>query len=373
MQSNPRSHKTINHAMIALLATVSHVAIAMPVVAQSSAQSANPRQQRLIQRQLQRQCTTWFSPSAAIYSESTAAKSKQDLQTAQAKGDTRLVTRLAQSLGDQYLAAGRYTEATQSYQQAVTAANMTQQVANEIGSYSGIGNAYMGLGGYKKAETAYAKTIELTRSESGPLNYRFNQLGMALTMQGRFGEANATYQQGLASSPSTGSIKEFILANQGNVEFFTKSPAAAIAVYDRVLLANPSLKTSTNAQSVILMNNRGLAYQAIGQVEPATEAYNTALAALSRNNNVDCRWQTLSNYGRLLAEQGKLADATTYYRQATDLTTKIWHESRQTISPEDLQAFRQMIRPVHQELVMLLVAQGKFSEVAAVLEPLSSR
>jgi tetratricopeptide (TPR) repeat protein len=121
-----------------------------------------------------------------------------------------------------------------------------------------------------------------------------------------------------------------------------------------------------------LLNNRGLAYQAVGKFDLALQSYDLALQKLDRPNHRSCQWKTLSNRGRLLARQGQLAEAIVTYRKATDITSKIWQDSILKLSPEQRASYRKIIRPIYVELAALLIGEGKFAEAELLLATLKS-
>jgi tetratricopeptide (TPR) repeat protein len=371
------SSKNLNRAAIYLtVATIaSSSSFAFPSAALAQSPDANPpinaNRTRRLQRQLNRQCL--MPVYAQIKSDEAINNILKELSSTPASDAN------SQRLGNGYLAIGRYGEAIGMYQRSVTY-TISQKLfgpsgQSEIGAYSGVGNAYLGLGGYQKAEAAYLKMFEahsrtggLSNPPIAPGSYRYTQLGSALLAQGKFEAASDAYQKGLALESSR-STKSDLRINQANLEYFTKGPAVAIATYNEELSAQSPLWLN----NVVALNNRGLAHQALGQIEPAAASYNTAITIFSKagsNGAFHCQWQTFSNYGRLLAQQGKTNEAIVYYRRATEVTDRIWQTSLPTLGQDDQLAYRQMVGPIYQEFAVLLLKQGQFDEAVKLMNSL---
>jgi tetratricopeptide (TPR) repeat protein len=339
---------------------------------QATAQTS-PSLSRSTQRALLRQCPFRFAASQT--SPAAIQSLQQQIAAAQAAGNLGQVAGLLNQLGNIYLVLGQYDQSTQAYQRSIDLARSTKSLSIEAASLGGLAHTNVELGQYSQATTQFNRSFQIRQS----LNINslaalsLSNLGIVSNLQGKFSVADNYYQQGLAlvrtNDPTQTSFASPLLqGNQGNTEFFTQNAVVATATYDRLF----ALRTLDASNEGALLNNRGLAYQAVGKFDLALQSYDLALQKLEAPNHRSCQWKTLSNRGRLLTGQGQLAAAIVAYRQATDITSKIWRDSILKLSPEQRTSYRQMIRPIYLELAVLLTGQGKFAEAELLLATLKS-
>jgi tetratricopeptide (TPR) repeat protein len=326
------------------------------------AQPPAPQSNRLLQPTLLRQCPIRWP--AGETSAAAIQGLQQQVKSAQLSGNQSLAGSRLNSLGDIYRVLGRYDEAIQAFQQSIAAAEAIDAPLLAAASWGGLSHTYVELGDYAKAETGFGRSLQLRKAANSPSleALALNNRGIVRTLQGQFELANADYQQGLTlTSPGA-----WMRLNRGNVQYFTQGAAVALASYDQV-----PVTTLDVVNKAALMNNRGLAYQALGQFDQALQAYDAALKPLGSTSNTSCQWRTLSNRGRLLAQQGKFVEAVAAYQQATTITTQIWQGSVVKLSPQQQKSYRQVIRPIYQELALLLIQQGKWLEAQTLLMQIS--
>jgi tetratricopeptide (TPR) repeat protein len=315
---------------------------------------------------LQRQCPFRF-PSTQNDTATIQALQKQ-LQTAQQTGDKGRVAGILNRLGDIYRVIGRYDESLKAFEQSIAAAIEIKAPLVEAASLGGISHVYMELGDYAEAATVTERSFQLRKGFRGLESLALNNLVITKTMQGEFAVANSYLAAGLAlmaqNSPQT-APKNWLIGNQGNLEYVTKGASVALAHYDQI-----SLGQLDRPNASALLNNRGLVYQSQEKFDLALQSYDAALKQLEPTNNTGCQWKTLSNRGRLLAQQGQTAAAIASYQQAIAITTKIWRDSVVNLPPKQQKAYRQIIYPIYQELATLWINQGKFAEADAVFADL---
>jgi tetratricopeptide (TPR) repeat protein len=330
----------------------------------ASAQTAPTTANRALQPLLLRQCPVRFTVGET--DPASIASRKQQLQAAQLVGNPG--GGMLNGLGDIYRALGRYDEAIQAYQQSIAAAQAIDAPLLEAASLGGLSHTYVELGDYAQAATATERSLQLRRAANSPglEALALNNRGIVNTLQGQFVPANENFQQGLALVPSL----PFLRGNLGNLQYVTQGPTAALATYAQLP------ETLAPENKMALMNNRGLAYQALGQTTQAMQAYDAALTALTPTSNLSntgCQWRILSNRGRLLAQQGKRVEAIAAYQQATTITTKIWQDAVSKLPLPQQQAYRRVIRPIYQEAAIGLIEQGQWFEAQALLSQIQPR
>ncbi len=340
----------------------------------ATAQSVPPVSQPLsqrTQRAVLRQCPFRFPTNQT--SPAVILSLQQQIAAAQTAGDLAQVAGLLNQLGNIYLVLGQYDLSIQAYQRSIDLARSTQSLGTEAASLGGLGHSNVELGQYVQATAQFNRSFQIRQSLNAIslTSLSLNNLGIVSNLQGKFSVADNYYQQGLtlvrSNDPAQTSFPSPLLqGNQGNTQFFTQNAVVATATYDR-LLALRALDVSNEGA---LLNNRGLAYQAVGKLDLALQSYDLALQKLEPPNNRSCQWKTLSNRGRLLVQQGQSAAAIVAYRKATDITTQIWRDSILKLSPEQRASYRKMIRPIYTEFAVLLIGQGKFEEADLLLATL---
>jgi tetratricopeptide (TPR) repeat protein len=330
------------------------------------AQPPVPQSNRVLQPVLLRQCPIRWP--AGETSAATIQSLQQEVKSAQLSGNQSLAGSRLNSLGDIYRVLGRYDEAVQAFQQSIAAAEAIDAPLLAAASWGGLSHTYVELGDYAKAETGFGRSLQLRKAANSPglEALALNNRGIVRTLQGQFEPANADYQQGLTLISATTAPGTWMRLNRGNVQYFTQGATVALATYDQV-----PVTTLDVANKAALLNNRGLAYQALGQFDQALQAYDAALKTLGSTSNTSCQWRTLSNRGRLLAQQGKFVEAVAAYQQATTITTQIWQGSVVKLSPQQQKSYRHVIRPIYQELALLLIQQGKWLEAQTLLMQIS--
>jgi tetratricopeptide (TPR) repeat protein len=337
---------------------------------QANAQTS-PILNQKTQKALLRQCPFRFPSNDN--SAATVQSIQQKIATAQTEDKLDQASSLLNQLGDIYRVLGQYDQSIQAYQQSINFAKSTQSLFTEAASLSGMSHTNVELGEYDQANVQLNQALQIRRSLNATYteSLTLNNLGVLFNLQGQFSIANDYYQQGLTivrkNDPNQKSLVNALLqGNQGNTQYFTESAVFASSTYDRIL----ALQTFDISNQAALLNNRGLAYQAIGKFDLALQSYDLALKNLEIPNNRSCQWKTLSNRGRLLVQQGQLEAAIVAYRKATDITSKIWRDSIVKLSPNQRISYRKLIRPIYRELAILLWSQGKFVEAEDLLATL---
>jgi tetratricopeptide (TPR) repeat protein len=321
-----------------------------------------------IQQTLLQQCPFRFPSNQN--SATTIQSVQQQISTARTAGKLDEASSLLNQLGDIYRVLGQYDQSIQAYQQSINFAKSTQSSFVEAASLSGLSHTNVELGQYDQANVQLNQSLQIRRSLNATYteSLSLNNLGVLFTLTGQFSVADDYYQQGLAivrkNDPNQKSLVYGLLqGNQGNTQYFIQSAIVASSTYDRIL----ALKILDISNEAALLNNQGLAYQAIGKFDLALKSYDLALQNMAIPNNRSCEWKTLSNRGRLLAQQGQSVAAIVSYRKATNITNQIWRDSILKLSSNQRASYYQLIKPIYRELAILLWSQGKFVEAEALL------
>ena len=193
---------------------------------------------------------------------------------------------------------------------------------------TGLGTAaWVQTSHWKNSNSLWVHTLKHT--ENNPVAH--NNLGLALTSQGKSADAIEQYRSALRINPNHASAHNnlgLVLASQGKF-------SEAIEQYRSALRINPDY--------LVARNNLGSALASQGKSAEAIEQYRSALRI-----NPDYP-ATRNNLGNALASQGKNAEAIEQYRSAL------------LINP-DAAIARNNLGEAHNNLGNALASQGKISE-----------
>lgn len=139
------------------------------------------------------------------------------------------------------------------------------------------GASYMRDHEYEKAAAIYRQSIQLWPKYFGA----YNNLGVALSEQGKVDESLQVYQEALKINPEHAPT----LNNIGVAYYRTGHYAESAAAIEKAI----SLRPSDHPDQARLYFNLGLAYLALGQTEKAQATYEQALRLAKPQDLADAR------------------------------------------------------------------------------------
>jgi serine phosphatase RsbU (regulator of sigma subunit) len=180
---------------------------------------------------------------------------------------------------------GRYAEALESYQKALT-------IRERIGDQQGIANCYNNIGTIHAKQERYAEALESYQK--------------ALTIRERIGD-----QQGIANCYN----------NIGNIHKAQGRYAEALESYQKALTIRERIG---NQQRIAgLYNNIGNIHADQGRYAEALEAYQKALAISERIGDQENIALSYTNIGTLYQAQGLYPIARTYFQKALTIAQSL--------------------------------------------------
>ena len=239
-------------------------------------------------------------------------------------------------------------------------AELADQPDVQAGLMTVIGDAYNGLGLYKKAETHFKEALELTRKTTGPFNedtagllqrladikHTLNEFGAADSLERKtlelqkqiYGEEHPQIAATLLKMAST----QRSLGNHDE----------AIPLYKEAVAMNEKLLPPNDPELSWSINNLGWAYHSQGRYQEAEEAYHKA-ETIQREHlgatHPDLAF-TLNNYGGLLWSTGRFEEGEPKVRESLAIRKGLYGEEH----PEYIQSLN--------NLASLLFRKGEIDE-----------
>jgi tetratricopeptide (TPR) repeat protein len=265
--------------------------------------------------------------------------------------------------GNAAQAAGDYATAERIFRQVL------QQDRDNASAYYRLGIALSAQGRYGEAEVAYLEALRLEQNPLTLLAYSVPrihfELGIALAEQGRYGEAEAAYRESIRldpNSPSAYNNLGAVLGNQGRLE-------EAEAAFREALRLDPNDATA--------YDNLGVALAEQGRLEEAEAAFREALLVVPEVVQV----QSIDD----LLQQGREAYRIGDYATTEGILLQVLREPENTAACTNLESplyfqcqreaaeaiYREALRfdPndafIHLGLGFVLASQGRYEEAEA--------
>lgn len=221
-------------------------------------------------------------------------------------------------------AAGEQHRRRGDYEQALTAFNWAQKVAEQINdkagvahALNGIGTVYYHQGDYALAAERYEQSLKLSEALADKLMLArtFNNLGVLYSDQGDHRRALAYFQKSLALAESLGAKIGIAinLQNIGNVHRKQGNYELALQHYGKALQLDEELKDKEGTASAL--NNIGLAHSQQGDYTQALSYYQKSLALKEELGRKDSIASTLTNIGIAYSYQNNYELALQYYKK----------------------------------------------------------
>ncbi|HXP63592.1 MAG TPA: serine/threonine-protein kinase [Dongiaceae bacterium] len=196
-----------------------------------------------------------------------------------------------------------------------------------------IGDVYVQLGEYGKAEAMHREALRLARHVYGPehpeVASALDNVSIVLYRQGKFVDAEALERQVLAMRiKALGRDHPQVAMSLINLAAFLQAEgklADAEAVSREALAANRKLYGSGHELVTTGLNNLGCLLCQEDKLPEAEAIFREVLAAKRKslgNDHPDVA-TLLNNLGKILADQGKMAEAETTFREALALRRKL--------------------------------------------------
>lgn len=187
-----------------------------------------------------------------------------------------------------------------------------------------MGDIHHARGQFDEAETAYKEALELIDRREHPYQFAVihNNLGVGDGRRGRLQEAGAHFQQALDlwRSLSLPEAEAATLVNEGSVFFESGAYRDALA---RFLPALPIFEEGTDAQASLLLNNNiGVLYWALGDLDAAREYLRRALARAGVDDG-SARARALVRLGQVSLEQRDMESADTSVQEALAIARRV--------------------------------------------------
>jgi len=265
-------------------------------------------------------------------------------------------------LGRAYQVLGQFENALDCFDSALAYSRGIFEDRYAIGrTFNNIGGTYILIGRFDRALAALdsARTISLELADTAAFAATFNNIGNAYYGLGQYTRAAAVYDSSRIAGRNSGDrrAEAYLLNNLG----FTY---AAMNQYDRALADYDSGRVWIESSgdkygSGIVYNNIGEAYAALGQYEKAHACYDSALARRRAIKNRYGEGVTLKNIGRLYEATGDWLKALEYYRQAIESKEMIGGDLH---TAELSAAYRESEKDAYQYMIDLLIKHDRYPE-----------
>ncbi|HBE21145.1 MAG TPA: hypothetical protein DEG17_11955, partial [Cyanobacteria bacterium UBA11149] len=275
------------------------------------------------------------------------------------------------SIGWVYRNLGRYSQALESYQQALAIARERNIKDHEVFLIIELGLVYNDLAQYNKALELLERALSIMPNlqESGelvvPLDYlkpfALNQIGLIYHKLKQDERALHFFEEALLQP---GFESSNILNNIGLIYLEIGEYGKALKAYQDALQSGNS---GDPRARILPINNIGLVYTQTGDYSKALETYRKALTLFRELNDRPGERLTLSNIGILLERQQKPELAIVFYKEAVNISEKI-REDLNTLTIEEQKSYTETVADTYRRLADLLLSQGRILEGQQVLE-----
>jgi CHAT domain-containing protein/Tfp pilus assembly protein PilF len=327
----------------------------------------------------------------------------------QERGDVAGAGATLNNLGLVYQEQGKYAEAAQVYQQALTLHRQLGLLDRASASLTNLGTIYQQLGQYPQALDSYQQALSgyQTLNNQDYIGRTLNNMGTLHRQLGQPEQALALYQQALPVAEKSGdrAATANLWHNLGLLHHQAKRYSQALENYQQALAIRQETGDRSGAGSTL--NNLGLVYQDLGQPQQglaqlqaaqeifqatgnhnqlgnvwdsqgtvyralnqpglALAAYQRAIALTQQTGDTSLNAEILANTGALFAEQQQPALAIVFYKQSVQLTESIRQSLRRLPQPQQ-EAYTQTVASTYRALADLLLKQDRVLEAQQVLE-----
>lgn len=348
------------------------------------------------------------------------ATSRQALQMAERIGNPKPISVAYKWLGQTLAAEGKYAEAETVLRNSV---NLTAQAFGErsrpaSASLFNLGKVLVAEGQYAEAQTVLRRSLDIEESLDGSgapeITKRRNHLAKVLYQLGRDREAETLLKQALASSEGS-SDPEHTRIRSGTLLLMSKVmhhlrlyPEAEHYARQSLDLregmlgdSHPDTRKSRDQLGRMLFEqgrareaepllraamplpdaamNLALVLDSLGKPAEAEPFFTRAVEAV-RQAGVPAQLARFArNYGHALAQQGRLRDALSYYRESLDAIDRLFANTR-GLEEDVREQFIGRYTPYYRETIELLLrlhraqpAQGYDREALSVVSRTQSR
>ena len=255
-------------------------------------------------------------------------------------------------IGDIYQVQGRYDEALEYYQQALT-------IARDLGDRPGIGQALTNIGGVYAYWGQYQQALDFS-TEALAIRQNIGDragVGETLTNIGGVYASLGQYQQALDFFSDALTILQDVgnRADEGailnNIGF----------VYDRLGAYQQALSFYTEALAIlqdigdravesVTLNNIGVVYDRLGQYQQALSFYTEALAILQDIGNRSGEGTTLNNIGAVYDNLGEYQQALSFYTDALAIHREVGNRTDESTTLNNIGAMYENLGQYQQAL-----------------------
>jgi tetratricopeptide (TPR) repeat protein len=225
--------------------------------------------------------------------------------------------------GEQLFNAGHYTEAAKVFTEILIGLGMNTSYERCF-ILENLGRCFSQLGQTEQAAAYYQQALETTQQleqnkdvqrQTGIL---YSGLAIVLTDMGRYADAQAAYEQGLAIVQELGDSRveasiqgQFgtLALVQGNLTEAEQRYKTALAIFQR--FHEPTYEA-------VSWHQLGVVYQEAKQWEAAEHAYRQAANIDEAQGNLPGAARTWNNLALVTKDMGKLVDAEAWYRKAIE-------------------------------------------------------
>lgn len=280
-----------------------------------------PLQQVLIIRQkaIQRLQSGEAKSVEQLCSASTASLGEDGRRTCLKRFHLSMTSTL-NNIGKGYHGLGRYTEALQSYSQALELAQQYKDLERQTIALNNIGTVHISIGNYPRALEYFQKSLEIAIATSARPSQAstLNNIGQVYQNQGQSAKALEYFQQSLtlAQVMQAADLEATALLNIGYVYSDRAEYDRALAFYQQSL----DISRKHNLSTITVLNNIAQIYFSQGRHAQAIERLQESLQIARKTGDRPTEVILLRNIGGKHHVQANYAKALEFYQQAQKLS-----------------------------------------------------
>lgn len=235
------------------------------------------------------------------------------------------------AIGSLYRNLGQYQDASNSFEETLNP-DLTSRLKEHdwrliASAWSDLGLTAANLNDEKKAFATINRALQMFQDHSDRRGTAsaLTSLGLMYKELGRFTEAVEYFEQALRLRRAENDrLRELnLISNLGTIYDAQGDPQKALASFAETLKALQELYKKGQLQDpdrlAGALNNTAAAHERLGQWQEALETYTEALAISRASGNSQLQASTLNNLGNFYLEWGDAARAREYYDQALEL------------------------------------------------------
>ncbi len=230
------------------------------------------------------------------------------------------VTSTLNNLAKAYHGLGRYTEARQTYEQALEIALKYKEPDRQTTVLNNIGTVYLSIGNYPRALEYFQKSLKIAIATGArpQQTSTLNNIGNVYITQGQSAKALDYFQQSLALAKvmQAADLEATALLNIGYVYSDRAEYNRALEFYQQAL----AISRSQNLSSITVLNNIASVYSSQGNYSQAVEQYQQTLELARKTGDRPMEVTLLRNIGGMFHNQANYARALESYQQAQKLS-----------------------------------------------------